>query len=183
MKRNIIETVLGAVVLLVAGVFLMYSTTATKAGAVSGYPVTVRFNEIGGLKQGADVRIGGVKIGTVKAITLDEATYQANIKLSIQDDIKIPADTAARVSSESLMGGAYLALDPGGDEETIRPNGVIKYAQDAQNLEQLLGKFIFAASDSKDKDKGDDKAAAGKSPAATAPAADDASKPAPMPQM
>jgi phospholipid/cholesterol/gamma-HCH transport system substrate-binding protein len=152
MKHNIIETVLGAVVLLVAGIFLLYSTTATKAGAVSGYEVIARFNEIGGLKKGNDVRVGGVKIGSVKDIDLDSTTYQAKITMSIENSVKIPVDTAARVSSESLMGGAYVALDVGGEEDTIRSGGSIKYAQDAQNLEQLLGKFIFSQAD-KDKDK------------------------------
>ncbi|MBU6234240.1 MAG: outer membrane lipid asymmetry maintenance protein MlaD [Alphaproteobacteria bacterium] len=166
MKRNIIETVLGAVVLLVAGVFLLYSTTATKAGAVSGYEITVRFNEIGGLKQGNDVRIGGVKIGSVKSIDLGD-DYRAKVTLSIKDDVKIPEDTAARVSSESLMGGAYVALDVGGDEQNIRPGGSIKYAQDAQNLEQLLGKFIFSQAE-KNKDADDTGATP---PAAAAPAA------------
>lgn len=149
MKRNIIETVLGAVVLLVAGVFLVYSSTATKAGAVSGYEIVVRFNEIGGLKKGNDVRIGGVKIGSIKTIDLDPATYQARVTMSIENNVKIPTDTAARVSSESLMGGAYIALDIGADEENIRAGGSVKFAQDAQNLEQLLGKFIFSQVDKK----------------------------------
>lgn len=150
MKRNIIETVLGAIVLIVAGAFLVYSSSATKAGAVEGYEVSANFNEIGALKQGSDVRIGGVKVGTVKGIDLDSASYQARVTLSIEDDIKLPADTAARVSSEGLMGGAYLALDPGGDENNLRDGGRIEYAQDAQNLETLLGKFIFSMSESKD---------------------------------
>jgi len=165
MKRNIIETVLGAVVLLVAGVFLLYSTTATKAGSVSGYEVIARFNEIGGLKKGNDVRIGGVKVGSIKSIDLDPATYQAKVTLSVENDVKIPVDTAARVSSESLMGGAYVALDVGGDENNIRPGGSIKFAQDAQNLEQLLGKFIFSQADKKK----DGDAAATPAPASPAP--------------
>jgi phospholipid/cholesterol/gamma-HCH transport system substrate-binding protein len=129
---------------------LLYSTTATKAGTVSGYEIIANFNEIGGLKKGNDVRIGGVKIGSVKSIDLNSATYQAKVTFSIENSVKIPTDTAARVSSESLMGGAYVALDIGGDEENIRPKGSIKYTQDAQNLEQLLGKFIFSQA-SKDK--------------------------------
>lgn len=154
MKRNIIETVLGAIVLLVAAAFLMYSTTATKAGTIEGYSINVKFNEIGGLKTGSDVRVGGVKVGSVKNIALDPATYQADVTLSVQDDIKLPEDTAARVSSESIMGGTYLALDPGGSEENLRPGGTIKFAQDAQNLESLLGKFIFSMADNKkDSDK------------------------------
>jgi phospholipid/cholesterol/gamma-HCH transport system substrate-binding protein len=173
MKRNIIETVLGAVVLLVAGVFLAYSTSATKAGTIEGYDVFVNFNEVGGLKTGSDVRVSGVKIGSVKHIDLDPATYQAKVTLSIEDDVKLPADTAARVSSESLMGGAYLALDPGGDEENIRPGGRVKYAQDAQNLETLLGKFIFSM-------QGKD---SGKDAKASAPAAAPATDGTALPQM
>lgn len=186
MKRNIIETVLGAVVLLVAGVFLLYSTTATKAGAVSGYEVTVRFNEIGGLKKGSDVRIGGVKIGSVKTINLDPATYQASVVMSIEDDVKLPVDTAARVSSESLMGGAYLALDPGGDEANIRAGGTVQYAQDAQNLEQLLGKFIFAQADKDKNPPPPPPAASGMPQTQTAPESAPATQEAPaaaMPQM
>jgi phospholipid/cholesterol/gamma-HCH transport system substrate-binding protein len=156
MKRNIIETVLGAIVLLVAGAFLAYGSSATQAGDIEGYEIHINFNEIGALKTGSDVRIGGVKIGTVKDVELNPATYQAKVTASIEDDVKIPADTAARVSSEGLMGGAYLALDPGGDEENLRPGGQIQYAQDAQNLETLLGKFIFSMSDSKDEGKAAD---------------------------
>ncbi len=176
MKRNIIETVLGAIVLLVAAVFLMYGTTATKAGSVPGYEVSVHFNEIGGLKQGSDVRIGGVKIGSVKDIKLDPKTYQADVTMSVEDDVKLPADTAARVSSESLMGGAFLALDPGGDDENSPPGGVLKYGQDAQNLDQLLGKFIFSPAD---KDKNPPPPSAG----AAAPAQGNAAPATAMPQM
>lgn len=182
MKRNIIETVLGAIVLLVAGTFLIYSSTATKAGSVSGYEVTVKFNEIGGLKKGNDVRIGGVKIGSIKAIELDPATYQAKVTLSVENDVKIPADTAARVSSESLMGGAYVALDVGGDEDNIRPGGTIKYAQDAQNLEQLLGKFIFSQAE-KDKDEGGTSQSPAITPEGVTPMPDLSTPSQPLPQM
>lgn len=153
MKRNIIETVLGAVVLVVAAGFLIYSTSTSDAGAVEGYDVNVAFNEIGGLKTGDDVRVGGVKVGTVSEINLDPATYRAKVVMTIDNKIKLPMDTAARVSSESLMGGNYLALDPGGDEENIRAGGTVQYSQDAQNLEALLGKFIFSAADKKDDGK------------------------------
>lgn len=152
MKRNIIETVLGAIVLTVAGIFLLYSTTATGAGHVDGYKINGQFNEIGALKKGNDVRIGGVKIGTVYAIDLDPQTYRAIVTMSIRPDIQIPIDTAARISSESLMGGSFVALDIGGEDAVLARNGTISYTQDAQNLEQLLGKFIFSM-DAKDGDK------------------------------
>lgn len=176
MKRNIIETVLGAVVLAVAGVFLAYSTTVADVGDVEGYKVIARFNEIGGLKVGDDVRVGGVKIGTIDAINLDQKTYQAELSLTIEDGVELPSDTAARISSESLLGGAFLALDPGGDDTMLKSGGRIAYTQDAQNLEQLLGKFIFSMADSKNKDKDD---------AGAAPKANDVPVPAPqtLPQM
>lgn len=158
MKRNIIETVLGAVVLVVAAVFLIYSTQSSDAGAIDGYDVNVSFNDIGGLQTGDDVRIGGVKIGTIDDISLDGTTYRARVSMSIDNDVNLPVDTAARISSKGLMGGNYLALDPGGDEENIKDNGTIQYSQDAQNLETLLGKFIFSMNGDKD-DKADDKSA------------------------
>lgn len=156
MKRNIIETVLGAIVLLIAGAFLVYGSSATDAGEVSGYSVIAKFNEIGALRKGDDVRIGGVKIGSVNDITLDTKSYRANVDLSIMDNVKIPADSSARVSSEGLMGGAYVAIDVGGDDDNIDRGGNIIYTQDAQNLEQLLGKFIFSMdSGKKDGDTAD----------------------------
>lgn len=167
MKHNIIETVLGAVVLVVAGIFLLYGTTATGAGQVDGYKVNAQFNEVGGLRKGSDVRIGGVKIGTVYDIDLNPQNYRAVVTMSIRPDVQIPVDTAARISSESLMGGTYVALDVGGDDAVLARNGTIGYTQDAQNLEQLLGKFIFSMDA-----KGDDDAAA-----------TNADAPASMPQM
>ena len=149
MKRNIIETVLGALVLLVAGAFLLYGSSATTAGEVSGYPIIAKFNEVGALQKGDDVRIGGVKVGSVESITLDAKSYRANVNLSIMDDVKIPADSSARISSEGLMGGAYVAIDVGGDDDALERGSNIIYTQDAQNLEQLLGKFIFSLGDAK----------------------------------
>jgi len=170
MKRNIIETVLGAVVLVVAAFFLVYGASAAKVRKQTGYPVTAEFSEIGSLKDGADVRISGVKIGTVASVELNPQRYLAEVHMVIDNDVQLPTDTAAKVSSESLLGGSYLALEPGADEEMIPSGGKIRYAQDAQNLEQLLGKFIFTMSDQK-KDGGT--AAAAPATSAPAPAATD----------
>lgn len=164
MKRNIIETVLGAIVLLIAGAFLLYGTSATDAGEVNGYTVTARFNEVGALQKGDDVRIGGVKVGTVNDISLDAKSYRAKVDLSIMDSVKIPADSSARITSQGLMGGAYVGIDVGGEDDNIERGGNIIYTQDATNLEQLLGKFIF----SMDSKKEDDTASA--KPAAKTPA-------------
>lgn len=143
MKRSVIETVLGAVVLFIAGFFLVFSYRTANVGAVEGYEVFAEFPGIGGLKPGDDVQISGVKIGTVRSVMLDPDSYLARVYMSIDTSIQLPDDTAALISSESLLGGRFLALEPGASETMLTPGGKIEYTQAPQNLEQLLGKFIF----------------------------------------
>ncbi len=144
MKRSVIETVLGAVVLFVAGLFLFYSYKTADVSTVDGYEVTADFSGIGGLNVGDDVQISGVKIGSVIGVSLDRETYLARVTLSIDPGVELPDDTAALISSESLLGGKYLALEPGASEDMIAPGGRVPYTQAPQNLEQLLGQFIFS---------------------------------------
>jgi phospholipid/cholesterol/gamma-HCH transport system substrate-binding protein len=144
MKRSVIETVLGAVVLFVAGFFLIFSYNTANVKTVKGYDVVADFSGIGGLQVGDEVQISGVKVGTVISVMLDPETYLARVKMSIDPDVKLPVDTAALISSESLLGGRYMALEPGAEEEFIKSGGRIPYTQAPQNLEQLLGQFIFS---------------------------------------
>ncbi len=153
MNRNIVETVLGAIVLLVAGIFLVFSMRAGDVSAPGdGYEITADFAGIGGLSVGDEVQISGVKVGIVSDVALNEETFLARVTLMVDDDLKLPTDTAALISSESLLGGRYMALEPGADEEIIAPGGRIQYTQAPQNLEQLLGQFIFSMQE----DDGDD---------------------------
>lgn len=151
MKRSVVETVLGAVVLLVALVFLAFSYKTANVGSTSGYRLSANFSGIGGLKIGDDVQVSGVKVGQVDRIELDPATFLARVTLDIDPSIKVPEDTAAIISSTSLLGGRYLQLEPGGSEEILPDGGSIQYTQAPQNLEQLLGQFIFSMS-GKEKD-------------------------------
>jgi phospholipid/cholesterol/gamma-HCH transport system substrate-binding protein len=144
MKRNVIETVLGAVVLLVAVVFLSFSYSSAEVGNVSGYSVTADFSGIGGLGVGDSVQISGVRIGSVAKIELKPDDYMARITMSIDRSIQLPDDTSAFISSESLLGGKYMELQPGASDDMLEPGGHIAYTQAPQNLEQLLGKFIFS---------------------------------------
>lgn len=144
MKRNVIETVLGAVVLLVAIVFLSFSYSSANVGNVSGYTVTADFSGIGGLGVGDSVQISGVRVGSVAKIELKPDDYMARITMSIDNAVKLPDDTSAFISSESLLGGKYMELQPGASEEMLGADGHIAYTQAPLNLEQLLGKFIFS---------------------------------------
>lgn len=175
MKRNIIETVLGAVVLVGAALFFMYGYKTANVKPVTGYEVVADFSGIGGLKPGDNVEISGVKVGTVTSVELNPQTYLARVHMNVADGIRLPTDTAALISSESLLGGRYLSLEPGADEEMIEAGGRIEITQAPQNLEQLLGKFIFSMQDDK---KGGDATAQADTAPQPAPAA--TPEPAPM---
>ena len=149
MKQNMVETLLGAFVLVVAVIFFIYGTGKAGGGSSSGYSVTAQFTDIGGLGQGDDVKISGVSIGSISGIGLDDDHF-ALVTMTIDNDVKLPFDTSARISSEGLLGGTYMALDVGYEEELIKPNGTIEITQSAQNLEQLLGQFIFSLQDTDD---------------------------------
>ena len=151
MKRSVAETVLGAVVIAVAGFFLAFSYKTADIGQVDGYQITADFSGTGGLETGDDVVISGVKVGSVTAVDLVPETYQARVHMSVDPSVKLPVDTGALISSESIMGGRYLALEPGAEEDLIENGGAVQYTQAPQNLEQLLGKFIFSMQDGKDK--------------------------------
>jgi phospholipid/cholesterol/gamma-HCH transport system substrate-binding protein len=145
--RSVAEVATGAAVLVLAGGFLVYALIHTGVGG-GGYHLTAKFSDITGLGTGADVRIGGVKVGTVADETLDPTTYQAVVTLSIDPSVKIPKDSSAVISTESLLGGDYVALQPGGDAQMLGPDGVITATQSAVNLMSLVGKFIFNGSGS-----------------------------------
>lgn len=155
MSRNIVETVIGGIVLAVAVIFLIFSYKTAEMGDVDGYKITAEFSGIGGLSIGDSVQISGVNVGKVADVTLDAAAYLAVVTMDIENNIKIPSDSTAMISSESLLGGKYLQIEPGGSEDMLTNGGKIEFTQAPQNLEQLLGKFIFSQGGEKDDDKKD----------------------------
>ena len=145
MKNNMIETVLGGVVLLVAAAFVIFAYTNASLRTSTGYELTARFDRVGDLKDGDDVKLAGIKIGSVTGQKLDHKTYQAIITLTIEPHVKLPTDTAAEIASTGLLGGSVVSLNPGGAETTIAAGGQITITQGAVNLMDLIGKAIFSA--------------------------------------
>jgi len=143
MGRNLVETVMGAVVLLIAGFFLIFAYNSSDLRPVSGYEIKARFNSIEGLQEGGDVRIGGVKVGSVTGQTLDAETFQAVVTITVKTRVKLPTDSIASVTGDSLLGGKYIKLEPGVAKSMIAPGGEIKKTKDALVLEQVLGRMIF----------------------------------------
>jgi phospholipid/cholesterol/gamma-HCH transport system substrate-binding protein len=143
-RHGVAETLTGALVLVVALAFLAYAVAHSGRTTGSGYSIQARFDHIDGLAVGGDVRIAGVKVGSVTDETIDPKTFSAVVSMTIRDDIKLPKDTGASITSESLLGGKYISLSPGGDEQDLKPGQAITVTQSSVSLEELLGKFIFS---------------------------------------
>jgi phospholipid/cholesterol/gamma-HCH transport system substrate-binding protein len=144
MRRSLVETLIGAVVLLVAGYFL-YFTYTTGYQRVDGYEVTAKFNSVAGLTLGSDVRMSGIKVGSVVGARLDPDSYLAVLRLRIEKTIKLPVDTTAKITSDSLLGSNYVSLEPGAETKLIPENGQIQVTQDPINVVDLIGRFIFGS--------------------------------------
>lgn len=149
MGRNIVETIIGALVLVVAGVFVFYAFAKSDRNGPAGYEVVARFDRIDGLKRGADVTLSGVKVGSVASFDLDRKTYQAVVRMMVSSNVALPADTHAKIVSESLLGGMVVVLEPGGDKRMIPPGGEIEQTQGAVPLSELIAKFMFGSTGSK----------------------------------
>lgn len=143
-QRNAAELAAGAVVLAVALGFLGYAVANSGHVTLGGYELHAKFNAIDGLSAGSDVRLAGVKVGSVLGMHLDPQTYQAVVDFTVADDVRLPRDSSAAVTSDGLLGGKYLGLEPGGDTQMIPPGGSVAITQSSISIEQLLGKFIFS---------------------------------------
>jgi len=143
--RSIAEVLTGAMVLVAAGVFLFYAIMhGGRAPQTSGIALTAQFDRVDGLNQGADVKIGGVKIGSVTDLRIDPRTFQAVVTIRIRPDLSLPTDSSAEISSEGLLGGKYVSIVPGGADRLLADGGRITETQGSVSLESLLGRFIFS---------------------------------------
>lgn len=156
MGRNVIETVLGAVVLLIAGLFMAFAFKSADLKKVQGYAVEAVFQRADGLKSGSDVMVNGVKVGSVLSQDLitdaGRDQFFVRVMMSINPKVVLPADTIATIANESLLGGRYLSLEIGAEEENIATDGTgrISHTQPPIRLDDLIGKLLFSAkSDSK----------------------------------
>ncbi len=144
MTRNTIETVMGAVVLLVAGVFLWLAYAVTDIRSSDGIVITAEFGAIGSLNVGDDVRISGIQVGKVMETELNPKTFGAMVTLTLDDRISLPSDSSARIAASSLLGGSYVDIIPGFEQEFIADGDMIYDTRDPVSLTDLLGKAVFA---------------------------------------
>jgi phospholipid/cholesterol/gamma-HCH transport system substrate-binding protein len=150
MRESMFETLVGALVVAVAGVFLWFAIA--RGGEASAgpdrYELTARFNNISGIERGSDVRIAGVKAGVVKAIEGDPQRFEAVMTMSLDKKWQLPDDTDARISTDGLLGGAYVALEPGGSFDNIPQDGSgeIQYTRGSVDLLTLFASFASGGS-------------------------------------
>ncbi|MCQ8241692.1 outer membrane lipid asymmetry maintenance protein MlaD [Rhizosaccharibacter radicis] len=164
-RRDGLELLTGFVVIAALVALAVSVLTGTGRKAEDGYRLSARFSHVDGLSLGSPVRLAGVDVGQVVAERVDPRSFQAEIAFSVRPEVKLPEDTAAIITSDSLLGGKYIALEPGGADKTLPPGGRVTLTQGSISLEQLLSKFIFSVTDAMSA-KNKTGSAAGTSPAA-----------------
>ncbi|MBR9805837.1 MAG: outer membrane lipid asymmetry maintenance protein MlaD [Alphaproteobacteria bacterium] len=178
MRESLFETLIGALVVAVAGAFLWFAIgkgTDVKASS-DQYEVTARFNNISGVSRGTDVRIAGVKAGIVKAVEGDPKRFEAVVTMTLDEKWALPEDTDARISTDGLLGGSYVALEPGGSFDNIPQDGSgeIIYTRGSVDLLTLFASFASGSGGNGDSSGSSTTSDAAAEPAATdAPAGDD----------
>jgi phospholipid/cholesterol/gamma-HCH transport system substrate-binding protein len=140
-NSSVTETVIGAVVVVVAVLFIAFLFTRTGSGSLSGYEIEARLPRVDGLGVGTDVRLAGIKIGSVSDLTLDPRNYLVTVHMNIRDDVKIPADSSLMVTSSGLLGSSYISITPGGDDKMLASGGLIQNSQGSVDLMGLINRF------------------------------------------
>lgn len=145
-QRRVVETFVGLFMLLaIAGlIFLAFKVSGlTESNFTKGYTVTASFENIGSLKVRAPVKIGGVAIGKVQNIVLDNTTYQAVVTLVVYDQYKIPKDSTANIYTEGLLGSNYVNIAPGYSATYLKAGSKVQQTTSAMILEKLISQFLF----------------------------------------
>lgn len=148
-NNNYFEIIVGTFVLFCAVFFLLNSLNGSQVNTSDSYNLIAKFDNIDGIASGSDVKISGVKVGTVENQFLDEKSYRATLKILINSSVKLPADSSAKISSEGLLGSKFLSIEIGADEEMLKEGEEIQFTQSSVNFEDLLGKFIFNSTSDK----------------------------------
>ncbi len=147
MRESLFETLIGVLVVAVAGVFLFFSLQQrSDASPRDSYSLTAKFNRVDGISTGSDVRMAGVKVGAVSDIQLDPKTYKAVVTFSMKDGIQVPDDSTAQVLSDGLLGGAYVGIMVGGSFDYIPEGGQIEFTRGSVDLLTVLSEVASGAS-------------------------------------
>ena len=143
-NNNYFDFIVGTFVILCAGLFFLSSFKSSKVSNADGYFLIAKFDNINGISGGSDVKISGVKIGTVIDQFFDEKTFRATVKFSINDKIKLPSDSSAKIVSDGLLGSKFLEINPGSQDDLLNEGDELIFTQSSVNFEDLLARFMFS---------------------------------------
>lgn len=147
MLKKPVETIMGLVVLLIAILFLAFAYNVSDLQVVKGYTLTAEFLKVGGLSAGSDVRINGIKVGTVTAQNLNNDDYTVDVTFSISSDVKLPKDSVVAIVSDGLMGDKFVKITPGKSKEFLQDGDSFAKTKDFKTLEDMVGEIIFMVTD------------------------------------
>lgn len=150
MNKRPVETIMGIVVLVVATLFMLFAYRVSDLQVVKGYEINARFMKVGGLNTGADVRINGIKIGTVLSQKINPEDYMVDVKMSILSNVLLPEDSVISVAGDGLMGDKFIKIEPGKSKEKMKPGSVVANTKDAKSLEDMVGEIIFMVTGDED---------------------------------
>lgn len=141
-QNSVAETAIGAVVVAAALGFVIYATSVSgRQAARDSYPLTAQFRSVEGIAVGTDVRLAGIRVGTVTALDLDPATYQAKATFTVDSGLTIPEDSDVKIASEGLLGGSFLEITPGASEFMLAAGDEVLNTQSSVSLLNLLMRF------------------------------------------
>lgn len=145
MKQNIIETVIGFLIIVIATWFFIYAyNTNSMNDDGKGYILNASFQNAEGIVIGSDVMTAGIKIGEVEDMTLDRNTFFAVMKLKIYEGIQVPKDSQAAIVSSGFLGGKFVSIVPGASDFDLNNGDTITFTQSSVNIESLIGKFMYS---------------------------------------
>ena len=147
MHRKIIDVWVGLFVLLGAAALLFLALQAGNMSTLSfakTYAVTAKFNNIGGLKPQSPVKSAGVVVGRVGEISFDDKTFQAQVRLDLDQNFQFPKDSSLKILTAGLLGEQYIGIEPGGEIENLKDGDRIIRTQSATVLEDLINQFIYS---------------------------------------
>lgn len=153
MHKKPVETIMGIVVLVIALLFLGFAYRVSDLQVVQGYSVSAEFLKVGGLSVGSDVRINGIKVGTVTSQDLNNEDYTVKVTFNIASNVQLPKDSVAAIVGDGLMGDKFVKIEPGISKEYMQDGDVFAKTKDFKTLEDMVGEVIFMVTDSGNKNE------------------------------
>jgi phospholipid/cholesterol/gamma-HCH transport system substrate-binding protein len=147
-QNSAAEVMIGLAVVVAAAVLLTFFYMSRGMGSGSGYDIKAQLPKVDGLGIGTDVRISGIKVGSISDLRLNPVNYLVTVTMKIDKGTQIPTDSSLQVTSSGILGGQYISIQPGGDDKLLASGGMIQNAQGSADLMSMIGHFALGGNGS-----------------------------------